>query len=1381
MKAYTFQQNLSSTSLKNPDYEDLMTRYIEESFLIVDSNLIIVNFSLNFKEQYKKYFGRIVKKGDSILDYAPKGRKEIARSFYMRAMEGEIFEIEVDLPMSDNTIFTCRNKYKPIYNKKKHILGVFVSAFDISFIRKAEAELRQNENKYRTIVENSLDAFIFRTPDGDLLDVNHAGVDMFGYSKEEFKKLNIRAIVDHSDEKYLNYLRERGKTGKMKGEATGIRKNGEHFPIEISSVAYQQVNNKILVGTFVRDISIRKNAKKQLEKSEKRFRALVENSSDILILNEESGILQYVSPAFERITGITYSELQQNPKSFSLGLHPDYADQARKIFFGALKKPGVPITCVLRFQHKEGYSVYLEGTVTNMLNDENVGAVVSNYRDVTERKLAEAQLVKSENRFKALVENASDVIILGNEKGIVQYVSPAFEKITGFTLEDAKNNLNLLRESLHPDFQEEAIRSSLEAIEKPGVPIPRLLQLKHKDGHYLWFEGFITNLLHDANVGAIVSNYRDISERKVAEDKLIKSEKRFRTLVEKGEDIIIMSNPDGIISYVSPAFERLTGYNNNEVIGKQNLLFMHEEQAKETGAIFERLLKHPELSVPRLNRIKCKNGEYIWVEGHITNLLSDDSVQAIVSNYINVTERNKITEQIRQSESNLKAIFENTSEAFVLLDTNGFIKAFNNNARLFGFLNTDNEMIEGRHILELITDDRKVIVQSFFDKVLKGEIIQYDRPYIQGDSTLWINYTIRPVIENRQIKGICTTGRDITARKVAEEEIAKREIKFRSILANSHDLLLIFDADGKIEFLSPAIQKIFGYTNSETEIPNILDSIHPEDLENVMTYLNRAFTNPEVQVFATSRVRNKEGNYLWLEGTLTNMLHKPEIHAIIASFKDVTERRVFEEQQDFNSSDDAIMSINADKTILSWNKGAEKMFGYEDKEIIGKSIYQIVPANRHYEEDEILSKIQESKPVKHYETQRLNKWGRLLEISLTASPIKDSKGNITGVSKIARDISEKKKAAEQISNNERRFRSLLQNSNEGLSLMGIDGVMHEVSLTGKKILGYDDSELIGKARYDLIHPDDIELVSQAFVDVVNDPEKTRYFEYRSLCKDGQYKWLEASCLNLLNDGAVGAIVVNFRDITERKNQEIEREQLIITLNQSNNDLRNFSFITSHNLRAPLSNLLGFTQLLEDIPVEDPILKAILEGFRTSTIQLDDTLNDLIKILIVRDNSSIEQKEIGFSQIFLQVQNQLNYLIQEAKPDIETTFEHAPSVIFNETYLESILMNLMTNAIKYRAGNRKLKIKVASQKTDKGIVLTFADNGIGFDAERQKEKVFGLYQRFHDRPDSKGFGLYLIKSQIESLGGTIEVDSAVDVGTTFKLRFKSIYHKSEWNK
>jgi PAS domain S-box-containing protein len=1108
----------SSTHLK-PDYEYILTDYVEDSFTIIDTDLKIVNSSMHFRQQYKRFYKKEVKHGRPILTQLPAGIRESIRGLYMRVLNGEIVETEMDIPIADGRTLTCTNKYKPIFNKRKQIVGIFASVFNFSSIRTPEAEIISQENKYKLIVENSLEAFILSTPDGDVLDANNAAVDIFGYRKEELKTLSRKHIVDYTDERYNTYLRGREKEGKMKGEVIGIRKNGERFPLEISSVAYADIDGKTTIGTFARDISARKKAEQQVEKSEKRFKALI----------------------------------------------------------------------------------------------------------------------------------------------------------------------------------------------------------------------------------------------------------------EKGEDIIILTNQKGIITYISPAFEKLTGYQLHEVTGKQNLLLMHEEQARETQGIFEQLLENPGMSIRRQNRLKCKDGQYKWVEGYISNLLNDESVQAIVSNYLDITERKKSMELVRESESNLKTIFDNTSEGFLLLDENGIIKAFNTNALQYDLLNAENKIKTGEQVLNVVLNERKEIFKTMLTKAAAGETIQYDHLYTQDNNHKWVDFLVRPVLEENQLRGFCVTGKDITARKLAEQEVAKRELRFRSILENSHDILFLFNAEGEIEFLSPAIQKLFGYTNGSNEIPNILDNIQADDLENVMASLKQSFSSPNKPVYITLRKRRKDGVYIWLEGTLTNMLHTPEVNAIVANFRDITERKLFEEQQEFlvsiiNTSDDAILSIDTDKTILSWNQGAEKMFGYTEYEIIGQSIFMIIPPDRQHEEDEILSSIYNGVAVKHMETRRLTKNGVLIDVSLTVSLIKDNKGNVTGISKIIRDISDKKKAEEIISNKEKRFRSLLQNSNDGLSLLNIDGTILEISQTGKNIIGYDDSEMIGQARMDLIHPDDLELVSQAFVDIIEDPGKTRYFEYRTHCKDGQYKWLEASCSNLLHEPAVGAIVVNFRDITERKSQEIEREKLIAALNQNNDDLRNFSYITSHNLRAPLSNLMGFIYLLDDIPIEDPMLKAILDGFRTSTNQLNNTVDDLIKTLIIRDNNSVELKELSFTEIFTHVKTQLADLIHEARPEIVTRFNPAPNVVFKETYLENILMNLMTNAIKFRATNRKLSIVIETRKIDDTVVLTFADNGIGIDLERHKSKIFGLYQRFHERPNSKGLGLFLIKSQMESLGGSIQVDSVVDVGTTFTLRF-----------
>jgi signal transduction histidine kinase len=246
-----------------------------------------------------------------------------------------------------------------------------------------------------------------------------------------------------------------------------------------------------------------------------------------------------------------------------------------------------------------------------------------------------------------------------------------------------------------------------------------------------------------------------------------------------------------------------------------------------------------------------------------------------------------------------------------------------------------------------------------------------------------------------------------------------------------------------------------------------------------------------------------------------------------------------------------------------------------------------------------------------------------------------------------------------------------------------------------------------------------------------------------------------------------------RDITEEKKQEKEKEQLIRELTQNNKDLKQFSYITSHNLRAPLSNLTGLLNLIEDIPIENQELKEILSGFNKSTHLLNHTINDLVKVIIIKDNPSIKKEAVLIKEIFENVFSQLNFQIELYRPIIKLDFEKVSIININKAYLESILLNLLTNSIKYKSENRKLKITMTTDQIDDTVVLTFKDNGIGIDLVRNKDKVFGLYQRFHNYPDSKGLGLYLVKSQVETMDGTIDIESEVNKGTTFTLTFKNI--------
>lgn len=323
-----------------------------------------------------------------------------------------------------------------------------------------------------------------------------------------------------------------------------------------------------------------------------------------------------------------------------------------------------------------------------------------------------------------------------------------------------------------------------------------------------------------------------------------------------------------------------------------------------------------------------------------------------------------------------------------------------------------------------------------------------------------------------------------------------------------------------------------------------------------------------------------------------------------------------------------------------------------------------------------------------------------------------------------------------------------------------------------KMTGYKPKEVIGKSALVFMNKFSVRKDIKKLAEALKKKEEF-IFEALNKRKNKKEYWANISMIPITNkDNQHSHWISIQRDISVEKEREKEREQLISELTQNNKDLKQFSYITSHNLRAPLSNLTGLLNLVEDIPIENDELKEIINGFSKSTLQLNETINDLVNVIIIKDSPSIQREDIIIKDIFENIFNQLSFLISLKKPIIKMDLNETQVISLNKSYIESILLNLTTNSLRYFDPNRQLKIWISSKKTTNETVLTFKDNGIGIDLERNKDKIFGLYQRFHDYPDSKGLGLYLVKSQVESMGGKISVESEVGIGTTFTITFKN---------
>jgi PAS domain S-box-containing protein len=477
------------------------------------------------------------------------------------------------------------------------------------------------------------------------------------------------------------------------------------------------------------------------------------------------------------------------------------------------------------------------------------------------------------------------------------------------------------------------------------------------------------------------------------------------------------------------------------------------------------------------------------------------------------------------------------------------------------------------------------------------------------------------------------------------------------------------------------------------------------------------------------------------------------------------------------ATSDTIWDWKIQEDRMIWNKGIEGVFGYKQDQIGKTSEWWF--ENIHPEDS-----IKMSIKLYSFIEQKTEKWqdqyrfkcadGSYKYVLDRGFILKDETGKSLRMIGAIQDITKQKKEEQRL----KLLETAITHTKDSVFITEPDlndGNIPKIVYVNPAfsiMSGYDSNEIIGKSPNVFKGPNSDNEEYEKLVDAIKNKEECQ-LETISYTKDKNEYWVNLSMLPVSNsDGELSHWVSIQRDITEKKKQEVEKEQLIRELTQNNKDLQQFSYITSHNLRAPLSNLTGLLNLIDDIPIEDPELKEILDGFNKSTHLLNETINDLVKVIIIKDNPSIEKEELMLKDIFEDVFSQLSFLIGLHKPIIKFDFDEVSFLNTNKSYLESILLNLLTNAIKYKSPTRKLKINITANQMDDCVVLIFKDNGIGIDLERNRDKIFGLYQRFHDYPDSKGLGLYLVKSQVETMGGTIGIESKVNIGTTFTLTFKN---------
>jgi PAS domain S-box-containing protein len=326
------------------------------------------------------------------------------------------------------------------------------------------------------------------------------------------------------------------------------------------------------------------------------------------------------------------------------------------------------------------------------------------------------------------------------------------------------------------------------------------------------------------------------------------------------------------------------------------------------------------------------------------------------------------------------------------------------------------------------------------------------------------------------------------------------------------------------------------------------------------------------------------------------------------------------------------------------------------------------------------------------------------------------------------------------------------------------------------MLGYKPHEI--ESNYEgwrkLVHPEDFEMIDRSLKQHHDGDSLYNNYEHRLYTKNGEWKWILSLSKIVAKDayGKATRLIGIHIDIDEIKSKELQLQALSDELIHSNRELEKFAYITSHNLRAPVVNIISLIELLDIDAIGDANNKLIIEKVQLSVLRLENTLNDLIEVVSAKKQALSQKTNIQISEVCQQVLSNLESQLTKVDADIILNFEGKNEILYVRGILESVLQNLLTNSIKYRNVEKKLKIEISTHSDNEYTYIYVRDNGVGFDSDVLGQKIFRLYERIHHHIEGKGLGLYLIKTQIESLNGRIDVYSKPMQGALFTVALKN---------
>jgi PAS domain S-box-containing protein len=1297
--------------------------------------------------------------------------------------------------------------------------------------KQAEKALKSSEQRLSDIINFLPDATFAIDLEGKVIAWNLAMEEMTGVKKD--------SIIGKGDHEYaLPFYSERRpllldlvlkNDGKIKEKYPFVKYQDNKIISQlfiqplfngrgaylwfIASPLYDTRGAVIGAVESIRDITEQKRAEDALSESEEKFRSLAESSPDYIMRYDRECRHIYMNPAALRVSGLTEEQIigkTHRESGFDETQSQFWEEKITRVF-----ETGEPFQIQFEWEGVNG-RMFLDWMLTpEFSEDKSVHSVLGVSRDITQIKKAEEGLLRkneelnasyeqisaseeelrsnydelsrqeralheSEGRFRALIQNATDIIRIINADGYIVYDSPSSSRILGYPPGFTIGKRPL--EFIHPDDQEHVQEALGEVYTRKNPGTPTEFRIRKADGSYIFVETVASNLIGTPGIEGVVTTTRPIEERKNTENALRKSEEKYRLIIDQTEAGVWIIDKDYHTTFVNKRLASMFGFTPEEMMGKPVREFMPaDEMPIHNQRVRERLAGKSERFEQRFFR---KDGSVFWAIASVTPLAEENSVTGAFAILTDITERKRDEEALSHLTEFQHSVITNARVWLSVLDLKGTILMWNTAAEeISGYRSA--EVIGQKDIWKKIYPDkeyRKQITDTITRIIREENYLENFETTIlskQGTKKV-ISWNTRGIPDaTGSISDYIAIGLDVTDRNLAEEALRESEQRMKDIINFLPDATLVVDKTGTVLAWNRAIEvmtgvpadQMIGKGNYEYALPFYherrpitVDLVLHEDPEVVAKYpvMEKEGMSIRSEIFLP-HLNEGRGAYLWfIASPLYNS--SGDIIGAIESIRDITERKQAEEAlitsqgllaEAMDLAHMANWEFDAATGIFTFDDRFYDLYGTTEEreggnqmpaEVYAKNF--VHPDDQYLVAEEVNKANQATDPgyVSQVEHRIIRRDGEVRNIVVRFGITKDENGRTIKIQGANQDITERKRAEQAQLDSEARFRKILEKAPLPLCYVNADGVINFRNERFVQILGYSADEVPTLTEWwQQAYPDPnyrqwvTTIWDAALKRATEEGIDIKPVEYKVTCKSGEERIIEISGITM-GDNFLAMLI----DLTERKRDEQ-------ALQEANKKLNLLSSITRHDINNQLLALNGFLRLLRD-KATDPAF----EDFFTRITKASSRISAMIKF-------TKEYEEIGVHAPHWQnTRNLVENAVNEVplgqimvKNDLPAGIE-----VFTDPLIVKVFYNLMDNAIRY--GGKITTIRFSAEESGKDCLIVCEDDGVGIPTE-EKEKIF---ERGFGK--NTGMGLFLAREILSITGITITETGVPGKGARFEI-------------